>query len=105
MEIVPISSSSSNSSSSSSSSDDNELSSDDNWTEQAMKNDPIFFPLMQNLIFDNRRYRVENYVQLIESWTNMGFIEHLRLRKNIAYQLIGKLLMFYSNISTILHNL
>lgn len=106
MEIVPISSSCSSSSNSSYSSDDNEPLSDDSWTEKTIKDDPIFFPLIQNVIFGNRRYRVENYLQLVESWTNMEFQEHLRLPRNIAYQLIGKLiLMFYSNISIIVHNL
>ncbi|XP_039305489.1 putative nuclease HARBI1 [Solenopsis invicta] len=89
-EIVPISSNSS-SSSSSDSSDDNKQSyilSDDSWVEETIKDDPIFFSLMQGLIFGNRRNRVQNYVHLVESWTNIEFQEHLRLRRNTVYQLV-----------------
>lgn len=105
MEIVPISSSSS--SSSSDSSDDNEqsdISSVDSWAEETIVDDPIFFPLMQGLIFGNRRNHVENYLHLVESWTNMEFQEHLRLCRNTAYQLIGKLILQFNN-SIIVYNL
>lgn len=108
-EIVPISSNSS-SSSSSDSSDDNKQSdilSDDSWVEETIKDDPIFFSLMQGLIFGNRRNRVQNYVHLVESWTNIEFQEHLRLRRNTVYQLVGKLILQFNSsiIVIIIYNL
>lgn len=100
IEIVPISSSSSSSSSSSDSNDNqSDISSDDSWAEETIKDDPIFFPIMQDLIFGNRRNRVENYIYLVESWTNMEFQEHLRLRRNTTYQLIGKLILKFNSNS------
>lgn len=49
----------------------------------------LYFPLMQYLSCGRKRHYVENYLQLVESWTEYEFKEHLRLSRQTALQLIG----------------
>ena len=51
--------------------------------------DTLFFPLMQYLI-RLRRKRVDDYLHIIDSWTDAEFKNRMRLSRNTAYRLIGK---------------
>lgn len=51
--------------------------------------DTLFFPLMQYLI-RLRRKRVDDYLHIVESWTDIEFKNRLGLSRKTAYQLIGK---------------
>lgn len=55
-----------------------------NWT------DALYFPLIRYLTSGTKRTKVENYLAIVESWTDLEFKEHLRLSRRTAYQLIGK---------------
>jgi len=41
--------------------------------------DVLLFPLMHHLMSIRKRHRIENYLQVVDSWTNQEFKEHLRL--------------------------
>lgn len=75
--------SSSNTSSSSSSSAESEFSSDND------ENQDILFPILQVLLRGRKRHRVENFIEVVHSWTNTEFKEHLRLQRVIAVALVG----------------
>lgn len=51
--------------------------------------DSLFFPLMQYLV-RLRRKRVDDYLHIIDSWTDSEFKNRLRLSRKTAYRLIGK---------------
>lgn len=50
--------------------------------------DTLFFPLMQYLI-RLRRKRVDDYLHIIDSWTDAEFKNRMRLSRKTAYRLIG----------------
>lgn len=50
--------------------------------------DSLFFPLMQYLV-RLRRKRVDDYLHIIDSWTDSEFKNRLRLSRKTAYRLIG----------------
>lgn len=52
--------------------------------------DRLFIPLMQYLI-RLRRKRVDDYLHIIDSWTDPEFKNRLRLSRKTAYRLIGEL--------------
>ncbi|KAG6459505.1 protein ALP1-like [Manduca sexta] len=52
--------------------------------------DRLFFPLMQYLI-RLRRKRVDDYLHIIDSWTDSEFKNRLRLSRKTAYRLIDEL--------------
>ncbi|KAJ8725491.1 hypothetical protein PYW08_003674 [Mythimna loreyi] len=49
--------------------------------------DTLFFPLMQYLI-RLRRKRVDDYLHIIDSWTDAEFKNRMRLSRKTAYRLI-----------------
>lgn len=51
--------------------------------------DPLLFPLMHHLITGRKRHHIENYIQVIDLWTEQEFKEHLRLTRKTALKLIG----------------
>lgn len=51
--------------------------------------DRLFFPLMQYLI-RLRRKRVDDYLHIVESWSDSEFKNRLRLSRKTAHRLIGK---------------
>lgn len=57
------------------------------WTDE----DALYFPLIKILMFGVRKTRVQNYLVIIESWTDSEFKEHLRLSRRTAYQLIHEI--------------
>jgi len=79
------SSSGSSSSSSSSNSSSNSSSRDDD------DHDILFSILTQALLVGRKRHRIENYIEVVHSWTDAEFKEHLRLHRNIVMKLIGML--------------
>lgn len=68
-----------NSSSSSSSTDDVGNSSSD---------DDLLFPLMKFLTSGKKRRRIENYLDIINSWSDLEFKQHLRINRRTALILI-----------------
>ncbi|XP_026742638.1 protein ALP1-like [Trichoplusia ni] len=52
--------------------------------------DSLFFPLMQYLV-RLRRKRVDDYLHIIDSWTDSEFKNRLRLSRKTAYRLIDEL--------------
>jgi len=63
------------------------MSTEDSWTDEE---DMLFFLLFKHLSFGVKRRKVENYLTIVESWSNSEFKEHLRLSRRTAYQLIRK---------------
>ncbi|XP_018372880.1 PREDICTED: putative nuclease HARBI1 [Trachymyrmex cornetzi] len=53
--------------------------------------DVLLFPLMHYLMNDRRRHRIENYIVIVNSWTDEEFKEHLRLTRYTATILIEEL--------------
>lgn len=53
--------------------------------------DVLLFSLMQYLNTGSRKIRVENYLQLVHSWTDEEFREHLRVNRHTALKLICKI--------------
>lgn len=51
--------------------------------------DTLFFPLMQYLIRLRRR-RVDDYLHIIDSWSDLEFKNRLSLSRKTAFRLIGK---------------
>jgi len=72
-----------NSSSSSSSSNSSSRDDDDH--------DILFLILRQALLVSRKKHWVENYIEVVHSWTDAEFKEHLRLHRNIVMKLIGTL--------------
>lgn len=70
-----------NSSSSSSSTDDVGNSSSDD--------DLLLFPLIKFLTSGKKRQRIENYLEIINSWSDQEFKQHLRINRRTALTLIG----------------
>lgn len=58
--------------------------------------DELFVPLIEYLVTGNRRKRVENYLELVQSWTDVEFKEHFRLSRTTVYHLIS---MYFNNLS------
>lgn len=50
--------------------------------------DRLFFPLMQYLI-RRRRKRVDDYLHIIDSWSDAEFKSRLRISRKTALRLIG----------------
>jgi len=82
-------SNSSNSSSNSSSGDDE-------------SDHDILFPILQILLVDRKRHRVENYIEVVHNWTNAKFKKHLSLHHNIVMTLISTCIYIYIYIYKIL---
>lgn len=55
--------------------------------------DKLFFPLMQYLI-RLRKKRVDDYLHIVDSWTDLEFKNRLGLSKKTSYQLIGMQVVF-----------
>ncbi|KYN08277.1 Putative nuclease HARBI1 [Cyphomyrmex costatus] len=53
--------------------------------------DLLFFPLLHYLTTGRKRHRIENYLLIIDSWTNQEFKEHLRLNRHTVQKLIDEL--------------
>ncbi|XP_024872183.1 protein ALP1-like [Temnothorax curvispinosus] len=53
--------------------------------------DLLLFPLMLYLTSGQRRHRIQNYLQIIDSWTNKEYKQHLRLNRCTASKLIDEL--------------
>jgi len=51
--------------------------------------DLLLFPLMKFLTSGQRRHRIQNYLQIIDSWSDQEFKEHLRINRCTASKLIG----------------
>lgn len=51
--------------------------------------DLLLFPLLHYLTNGRKRHRIEDYLVIIDSWTDEEFKEHLRLNRNTAQKLIG----------------
>ncbi|KYN05231.1 hypothetical protein ALC62_03873 [Cyphomyrmex costatus] len=45
---------------------------------------------MQHLFSTRKRYRVEQYLEVVESWTEQEFKEHLRLSKQTVFRFIAE---------------
>ncbi|XP_018359046.1 PREDICTED: putative nuclease HARBI1 [Trachymyrmex cornetzi] len=50
----------------------------------------LYFPLMRYLFSGRKRYRVEQYLEIVESWTEQEFKEHMRLPRQIVFLLIAE---------------
>lgn len=87
-----ISSSSSNSLNESSSSD----STDNIRLSSSEDEDLLLFPLLKFLTSGQRRHRVKNYLELINSWSNEEFKQHMRISRQTARMLIGITMNFFS---------
>lgn len=66
------------------------FSTEDSLTDNEDNNDALFFPLIKYLTTGRKTRKVENYLPIVESWTESEFKEHLRLSRKTAYQLISK---------------
>ncbi|XP_024892965.1 putative nuclease HARBI1 isoform X2 [Temnothorax curvispinosus] len=53
--------------------------------------DVLLFPLLNNLMNGRKRHRVEDYLRVVDSWTDQEFKEHLRLNRRTALILIEEL--------------
>lgn len=51
--------------------------------------DKIFFPLMQYLI-RRRRKRVDDYLYIVDSWSDSEFKSRMRISRKTAFRLIGE---------------
>lgn len=51
----------------------------------------LLFPLMKHLISGRKRHRVEDYINTVDSWTDLEFKEHLRIKRTTAILLIGNI--------------
>jgi len=50
--------------------------------------DLLYFPLMKYLSSGSRRHRINDYLKIINLWTERKFKEHLRLSRRSVLQLI-----------------
>jgi len=66
--------------------------------------DLLLFPLLHYLITGRKRHRIENYLLIIDSWTDQEFKEHLRLNRHTAQKLIGIKHIHYRFIHNSQHN-
>lgn len=63
--------------------------SEDELEEQEDENDDqLFFPLMQYLI-RRRRKRVDDYLHIVDSWSDSEFKSRMRISRKTAFRLIG----------------
>lgn len=93
-ETVAISSDDDNSSGWSDVFKDNAETSEDDIEVYDDDDDKLFFPLMQYLI-RLRKKRVDDYLHIVDSWSELEFKNRLGLSKKTSYQLIGKLNSIY----------
>ncbi|XP_018373892.1 PREDICTED: LOW QUALITY PROTEIN: putative nuclease HARBI1 [Trachymyrmex cornetzi] len=52
--------------------------------------DLLYFPLMEYLTSGTRRYRIYEYIEIIDLWTEQEFKEHLRLPRHLVLHLIDE---------------
>lgn len=76
------SSSSSNNGSSTTTSSNDEFSTDEEYNN-------ILYPMLQILLLGRKRHRIENFVDIVHSWTDVEFKQHLRLHRNTVMTLIS----------------
>ncbi|KAL0098972.1 hypothetical protein PUN28_020912 [Cardiocondyla obscurior] len=50
----------------------------------------LLFPILKYLISGCKRHRVKNYLDIVDSWTDLEFKEHLRIERTTANKLIDK---------------
>jgi len=53
----------------------------------------LLFPLIKHLISGRKRHWVEDYINTVDSWTDLEFKEHLRIKRTTAILLIGNINM------------
>lgn len=58
------------------------------WMNRNVEN-ALLFPLFKYLTTGKKRNRVEEYLLVVDSWSDSEFKEHLRLQRSVADQLIG----------------
>jgi len=58
-------------------------------TNLSSSEDLLLFPLMKFLTSGQRRYRIQNYLQIIDFWSDQEFKEHLKINRCTASKLIG----------------
>lgn len=84
----------SNESNSSSSDDSSEesISTEHNTSISSSSSDDdlLYFPLMEYLTSGNRRHRINNYLDIVNLWTEREFKEHLRLSRRTVLHLIDE---------------
>lgn len=54
----------------------------------------LLFPLIKYLLSGHKRNRVEHYLHIVDSWTDLEFKEHLRIKRITAIRLIGNVQYF-----------
>ncbi|XP_044577774.1 protein ANTAGONIST OF LIKE HETEROCHROMATIN PROTEIN 1-like isoform X2 [Cotesia glomerata] len=86
-----ISSSSSDCSTSDNNSSFWSTSSNDSWINDNGNDDLLFFPLLKYITTGNKRCRVQEYIQVVDKWSDLEFKENLRLPKSLALRLIDEL--------------
>lgn len=64
---------SSSSTSTNSNTDESDSTSENNISTSEEENKDLLFPLMRYLITGRRRHRIENYIQVVDSWTDQEF--------------------------------
>lgn len=67
----------------------NSLSISDDTSSSSEEDDLLLFPLIKYLISGLKRHRIENYLHIVDSWTDLEFKEHLRIERITAIRLIG----------------
>lgn len=87
--LEPAVSSSSSSSDTSSDTSSNATNTDTN--ESVDDGQDILLPIMQLLFRGERRYRIQNYLDTVNRWSDAEFREHLRLERLVAYEQIDAL--------------
>lgn len=65
----------------------------DNTSSSSEENEDylLLFPLLKYLISGRKRHRVEYYLHVVDSWTELEFKEHLRVERITAILLIGNI--------------
>lgn len=53
--------------------------------------DLMLFPLMRYLCSGHKRNKVENYLHIVDSWSDFEFKKHLRVERILAISLIGNI--------------
>lgn len=59
--------------------------------EEESEDDMLLLPLIYHLMNNRRRHRIENYLQIVDLWTDQEFKENLRLTRHSASVLITEL--------------